>query len=418
MESREVWSTPQFSMKDLFVKAITILHPRRITAQMHEVLKDESIGGRLIIAAAALSMVVINSPLGGAFDEFWKTSLSIGFNDWVLSMDLRHWVNEALMAIFFLVVGLEIKRELTAGELRDKKTALLPVGAAIGGMVFPALIYFAFNPAGEAVAGWGIPIATDIAFAVAVLALLGNRVPTSLKVFLLTLAIVDDIGAITVIALFYAEIINYWFLSASIILILAMVLLRHHLVDRLWVIVVLGVILWVTTHLSGIHASVVGVALGLIAPFTTRKPNVRPVAFRVEYATLPFSTFFVLPVFALANAGFVLSSGSLLSYPSVLIGIIGGLVIGKSLGIVLACWIMTRFNIASLPEGLNMKHVFGAGLIAGIGFTVSIFITKLAFDDNDTLIASAKLAILLASIISATLGVLVIRAVTGKKASP
>lgn len=401
-------------MKDFFVKAITILHPRRITAQMHEVLKDESIGGRLIIAAAALSMVLINSPIGGWFDEFWKTTLSLGFNDWTLSMDLRHWVNEGLMAIFFLVVGLEIKRELTAGELRDKKTALLPVGAAVGGMIFPALIYFVFNPSGEAVAGWGIPIATDIAFAVAVLALLGNRVPTSLKVFLLTLAIVDDIGAITVIALFYAEIINYWFLSASILLLITMVTLRHHLVDRLWVIVLLGVILWVTTHLSGIHASVVGVALGLIAPFTTRKPNVRPVAFRAEYAMLPFSTFFVLPIFALANAGFVLSSGSLFSYPSVLLGVIGGLVIGKSLGIVFACWLMTRFNIAALPTGLTLKHIFGAGLIAGIGFTVSIFITKLAFDDNEALIASAKFAILIASVVSATLGLLVIRAITKK----
>ncbi|MDQ3065059.1 MAG: Na+/H+ antiporter NhaA [bacterium] len=384
------------------------LHPKRVSTIFETFLKDESIGGKLILVAAVLSLIIVNSPLLDEFEHFWHLPLSIGIGGFSLSLDLRHWVNEGLMAFFFLVVGLEIKRELVKGELKDFKNAILPIGAAVGGMIVPALIYLLFNLNSGAIQGWGIPIATDIAFAVAVLSLLSNRVPVSLKIFLLTLAIADDIGAIFVIALFYAEIINYWYLSASFLLAIGIFIFRKRLTFRLGYVVLLGVVLWLTTHLSGIHASIVGAIMGFFAPIAVSKDKVSA-AEKVEKFILPITTFFILPVFAFANAGFIVSADALNSNQSILWGIFGGLVFGKALGIYLASWLLVKLNIASLPQGVTWRHIIGIGFIAGIGFTVSIFITELAFSDNQSFLNTAKMSIFIASAVSALLGYIILR---------
>lgn len=397
-------------MKEKIQKLAVRLHPKRVADVFDTFLKDESIGGKLILIAAVLSLIIVNSPFFGYFDSFWHLPLSLGLGSWSISLDLRHWVNEGLMAFFFLVVGLEIKRELVKGELRDIKTALLPIGAAIGGMVVPALVYLVFNLNSDATQGWGIPIATDIAFAVAVLSLLSNRVPTSLKIFLLTLAIADDIGAIFVIALFYAEIINYWYLAASFVLIVGMFMFRKMLTYRLLFVILLGIMLWLTTHLSGIHASIVGAALGFLAPIG-KSGAPAEVGEKVERFLLPITTFFVLPIFAFANAGFPINAEALASNQMILLGVFSGLVFGKVAGISLASWLLVRYNIAQLPKGVRWPHVIGIGFIAGIGFTVSIFITELAFSASEPFMNTAKLGIFIASIVSALLGYVVLRSV-------
>lgn len=395
-------------MKEKVKNLARKLHPKQVATIFDEFLKDESISGKLILVAALLSLIVVNSPLRDAFNHFWHLPLSLGLGTWSLSLDLRHWVNEGLMAFFFLVVGLEIKRELVKGELRDVQSAILPIGAALGGMIVPALIYLSFNLDTEAVQGWGIPIATDIAFAVAVLSLLSNRVPVSLKIFLLTLAIADDIGAIFVIALFYAEIINYWYLGASFVLAIGIFLFRKQLIYRLLLVSILGVLLWITTHLSGIHASIVGAAMGFLAPVAMSNDRAA-VSERVEKFFLPITTFFVLPIFAFANAGFTISADALMTNQSVLWGVILGLVGGKVIGITFASWLLVKLKAAKLPSDVAWKHIIGVGFIAGIGFTVSIFITELAFSQNQALINTAKIGIFIASAASALLGYLLLR---------
>lgn len=395
-------------MKEKVKNIALILHPKRVATLFDTFLKDETIGGKLILVAALLSLIVVNSPLGDEFSHFWHLPFSIGLGSWSLSLDLRHWVNEGLMAFFFLVVGLEIKRELVKGELKDIKTAILPVGAAVGGMLVPALVYLAFNLDSGAIHGWGMPIATDIAFAVAVLSLLSKRVPVSLKIFLITLAIADDIGAIFVIALFYAEIINYWYLVASFILAIGIYLFRKRLTYRLLLVSLLGVLLWVVTHLSGIHASIVGAVMGLLAPVTVSGGKVG-ITERVEKLFLPITTFFILPVFAFANAGFLISADALTTNQSILWGVFFGLVAGKIIGITLASWLLVKLKVAQLPKGVAWKHIIGIGFIAGIGFTVSIFITELAFSDNQAFINTAKMGIFIASATSALLGYIFLR---------
>lgn len=383
-------------------------HPKHINALLETFLHDESIAGKLILVAAVISLAVVNSPLRDAFEYFWHLPLTLGIDAFSISLDLRHWVNEALMAFFFLVVGLEIKRELTNGELKNIKTAILPIGAAVGGMVFPAIIYLLFNFNSSAIQGWGIPIATDIAFAVAVLSLLSNRIPVSLKIFLLTLAIADDIGAIFVIALFYAEIINYWYLGISFALAWGIFMFRRFLTSRLAMVMGLAFVLWVTTHLSGIHASIVGAVVGLLLP-VTKQLGKTPVAEQFEKMFLPVTTFVILPVFAFANAGFPISAESLTTNQSVFWGIFLGLVLGKLIGITFASWVLVKLDVASLPSGVSWTQIMGIGLIAGIGFTVSIFITELAFADNVLLTNTAKMGIFIASATSALLGYIVLR---------
>lgn len=399
-------------MKEKLKNIAVKLHPKHVATLLETFLKDESIGGKLILVAALLSLLVVNSPLRDAFNNFWHIPLSVGYADWSLTLDLRHWVNEGLMALFFLVVGLEIKRELIKGELRDAKNAILPIGAAAGGMILPALIYLAFNVHTDAFQGWGIPIATDIAFAVAVLSLLSKRVPLSLKIFLLTLAIVDDIGAIFIIALFYAEIINYWYLGVSFLLALSIFIFRKALANQILTVGLLGVLLWMTTHLSGIHASIVGAVMGFLAPVSRRDVGVSE---KVEKTLLPITTFIVLPIFAFANAGFTISADALGANHTVLWGIFLGLVAGKVIGITLASWILVKLKVAKLPNDISWKHIIGVGFIAGIGFTVSIFITELAFLDNHALMNAAKIGIFIASATSALLGYIILRSIRTPK---
>lgn len=403
----KLYFTCKGTMTEKVRHIISRLHKRHVSPLLNTFLSDESISGKLILGAAILSLVVVNSAYYEQYNQFWHQYLSIGIGSWSLSLDLRHWLNEGLMAFFFLVVGLEIKRELVKGELKEFKTAILPIGAAVGGMIVPALVYLLFNYQSDAIRGWGIPIATDIAFAVAILALIGPRVPVSLKIFLLTLAIADDIGAIIVIALFYAEIIHYGYLLASVLIVLGTFTFRKHLGDRLLLVILVGTVLWVTTHFSGIHASIVGAAMGLLAPMDSSKQGAS-VSERVEKLFLPFTTFLVLPLFAFANAGFIFTSDAFGNNQPVLWGILFGLVVGKVVGITAASWLLVKLRVARLPKDVKWGHIVGVGFIAGIGFTVSIFITELAFADNFSLITTAKVSIFIASAVSAAVGTIVL----------
>ncbi len=413
---------------------------RRVGRPVRNFLRIEAAGGLLLILATVVALVWANSPWSHSYHELLETHISIHVGD-LLHLDepLEAWINDALMAIFFFVVGLEIKRELVAGELRDPRAAALPAIAAIGGMVVPALIYVAFAGGGAGADGWGIPMATDIAFAVGVVSLLGNRVPGAMKVFLLTLAIVDDIGAIAVIAIFYTEDLSTGWLLIAVALTMVVVLMR---IARIWYIpvyVLVGTFLWLAVFESGIHATIAGVVLGLITPAVplrddtpdddvhigaaisgqasatvVRRANFElkeqvSVAERLEDVLHPFSSFLIIPVFALANAGIEISGDSLSGALSsdVTLGVVFGLVVGKLAGVSLFTWIAVRSGISRLPRGASFTHVFGLAAIAGIGFTVSLFITGLAFSDP-IVTDEAKLGILAASLIAAIVGSLIL----------
>jgi Na+:H+ antiporter, NhaA family len=362
----------------------------------------EALGGVVLLAATIAALVWANVA-GVSYADVWSHDLTIGWGRFAISEDLLHWVNDGLMTVFFFVVGLEIKRELVRGELRSPRTASLPVLAAVGGMVVPALLYAAVNAGGSGSRGWAIPMATDIAFAVVVLAVLGTRVPKPLKLFLLTLAIVDDIGAIVVIAVFYSEGIAFdWLLGAlgAVTFILCMQRLRmgHPIVY-----VLPAVILWVCTLESGVHATIAGVVLGLLTP--ARPFGGREVIEDLETRLHPWSSFLVIPIFALANAGLNLEPAAMtdaLRSP-IAWGVVVGLVVGKPLGIMLATALGVRFRLGRLAEGLSFKHVMGAGCVAGIGFTVSLFVADLSF--GGALLSEAKTGILVASLVSASTGI-------------
>jgi NhaA family Na+:H+ antiporter len=369
------------------------------TRPLREFLATESSGGIVLLAATIAALLWANL-FGGSYDSFWSTRLDIGF----ISEDVRHWVNDALMTLFFFVVGLEIKRELVSGELKDPRKAMLPVVAAAGGMIGPALIYLALNAGGPGQEGWGIPMATDIAFAVGVLALLGDRVPSGLKVFLLTLAIADDIGAIVVIALFYSSGLDLGWLLAAAGLIPAIVLLLRLRVRWVPLYAVIAIAVWFATFESGIHATIAGVVLGLLTPARDSSA-----AERLGRALHPWSSFVVIPVFALANAGLNLSGDAIgdAFTSTVAIGVAAGLVVGKIVGVSLAALAATRLGVARLPEGVSWRHILGGGAVAGIGFTVSLFITDLAFS-NPAFVAEAKVGILGASVGAGIIGALIL----------
>jgi NhaA family Na+:H+ antiporter len=399
-------------------------------------LDTEASGGVLLIAAAVVAMVWANR-YGTSYERFWHADVVLQIGTFGFEEDLRHFVNDALMAIFFLVVGLEVKRELVTGDLRDRRTAALPVIAAIGGMVLPAAIYAAFNAGGSGVDGWGIPMATDIAFALGILALLGSRIPSGLKLFLLTLAIVDDIGAIVVIAVFYSGDIDLVALTIAVGLAACSVLLRSLRVHWAAVHVALGLTCWFATFESGVHATIAGVVFGLLMPARPLAPaavvrrwsddvsdeptpeelreltavardSVSP-ADRVQHLLHPVSSFLIVPVFALANAGVVIEVGAF-DAPgagAVAIGVVGGLVVGKLLGIIGASWIAVRSRVASLPVDVSWRDLVGAAGLAGIGFTVALFITNLAFEEA-ALQNAAKLAVLIASAVASGVGAAVL----------
>lgn len=412
----------------------------------------QSSGGVLLIFATAIALVWANSPWGESYAALWNTRLSVGVGDLSISKDLTHWVNDGLMAVFFLVVGLEIKREVLVGELSSVRGAALPVAAALGGAVLPALIYLAFNAGREGAAGWGIPMATDIAFALGVLALLGERAPVGLKVFLTALAIVDDILAVFVIALFYTSEISWGALGAGGVFLVALIAANLIGVGRTLVYAALGLGLWLCFLLSGIHATIAGVLLALTVPASSfinpdaflkrgryvldrfetageKGENVlaneerqaallalnhaayrlEPPLHELEHALHPWVAFAIVPVFALANAGVVFGGGAAEALASpVALGIVAGLVAGKQIGVTLFAWLAVKGGISELPEGVSWRHVYGAGWLAGIGFTMSLFITDLAFPDGE-LVAAAKLGILAASLIAGVVGFAVLR---------
>jgi NhaA family Na+:H+ antiporter len=371
-----------------------------------EFVSVEVLGGALLLCATAVALAWANLA-AGSYADVWEHSLTLGRGSLAVTESVREWVNNGPMAVFFFVVGIEIKRELVRGELRDRRTASLPVFAAVGGMAVPALLYLALNPSSPDHRGWAIPMATDIAFAVVVLAVLGSRVPRPLKLFLLTLAIVDDIGAVVVIALFYSHGIAFGWLAAGAGVIAAILGLQRLGMGNPILYVIPAVALWVCLLESGVHAAMAGVILGLLTP--ARPFGGRAVIEQLETRLHLWSSLLVVPLFALANAGveFDVDAVQRAFESRVAWGVAAGLVVGKPLGIMLASAIAVWTGIGRLPEDVSFRRLFGVGMVAGIGFTVSLFVADLAF--TGTRLDDAKFAILLASLASATAGALWIR---------
>ncbi len=365
---------------------------------LREFLHDEAVGGVALLIGAVAALVWANVSPGG-YESFWHTSADVAG----LHLDLRHWINDGLMAVFFFVVGLEIKRELVAGELRDRRAALLPAIAAAGGVALPALLFLAITAGSGHTAGWALPAATDIAFAIGVLALLGDRVPAGAKLFLLTIAIVDDIAAIAIIAVFYTDTIAVGWLLAAAATFAVVAAMRRAGVPWVTAYVLIGIGAWIELHESGVHATIAGVALGLMTPATP--VGGREVLVELEHRLHPISALAIVPLFALANAGVALGGGVIGDAFSSRLAwaVVVGLVVGKTLGIAGGTFLGLRGGWGRLPDGVAHAHVWGLAMLGGIGFTVSLFIAQLAYDDPAT-IATAKIGILAASVIAALLG--------------
>ena len=376
---------------------------RKLPPVGDEFVSVEALASLGLLAVTILALGWANSPWRDAYADLWHTDLTVGTATFGITEDLRHWINDGLMAIFFFVVGLEIKREIVCGDLRDPRRATAPVLAALGGMVVPAAIYLAINVGTGGGEGWGVPIATDIAFALGLLALLGRRLPSGLRLLLLTLAIVDDVGAIIVIAIFYTSAVSLPWLGAAVATVGGIVLMGRLGARSPFAYVAPGVLLWVCTFEAGIHATIAGVVLGLLAP--ARPFRGRPVIDQVEQALHPWTSFVIVPVFALANAGVALSGDALGDATSsrVTWGIVVGLVGGKLLGVFGALVLSTRLGIGTLPDDVRLADTVAVAALAGIGFTVSLFIADLSFAGGP-LLAEAKVGILVASIVSAAVG--------------
>jgi len=409
----------------------------QLPRSMRRFFRTEQAGGVVLLVAVVAAVAWANSPWPESYASLWSTEASLRVGGTELHADLRHVVNEGLMALFFFFVGLEIKRELVVGDLRSWRTAALPAVAALGGMVVPAALYGLVNLGSEGGAGWGVPMATDIAFAVGVVALLGPRFPASLKVFLLSLAIVDDVGAILVIAVFYSDAIEMGALSLGVVLIVVVILLKRARVVWVPAYAVVGTAVWLALFQSGVHPTIAGAILGLLAPAAPLAPaevarewtndlsdepdpdelqtmarlarSTVSVAERLQHALHPLVSFVVLPLFALANAGVALDA-DVLSAPGavrVALGVVVGLVVGKAVGISAFAWLATRVGLGALPPGVSRGQIVGVGLVAGIGFTVSLFVAELAFADPGLQVA-ANAGILAASALASVLGLLVL----------
>ncbi|MGB0732491.1 MAG: Na+/H+ antiporter NhaA [Pontibacterium sp.] len=414
----------------------------RVLSPIEEFIHRQTTSGVLLMLCAVIALIIANSALAEGYHHFFHLYFTLGIEGFALSKTLHHWINDGLMAIFFLVVGLELKRELLVGELANLKQALLPILAAVGGMIVPALIYFAINPTGHTAIGWGIPMATDIAFALGALALLGKRVPQSLLMFLIAVAIVDDLGAVTVIALFYTETLNMTALGLAGFFAFLLVCLNLGGVRRLLPYLLIGAFLWVAMLKSGVHATLAGVILAFIIPMKPKydpkrflsmidqrvdkikaayrkndsiisndplRSHVRALSEGAYHVQAPAqilenklhlpSAYIVIPIFALANAGVAIdfgAIGSVLLHP-VTMGIGIGLVVGKLLGIAGFTWLAVKLGICELPKDVSMNHVVGMALMGGIGFTMSIFIAELGFADYPLELLMAKSGILFAS---------------------
>ncbi len=430
--------------------------PSRVVRPLQRLMQVETSSAVAILVATIAAVVVANTGLVDVYHHFWESTVALDVaGTTLIELTWHEIVNDALMALFFLLVSLEIKREMVFGELRDPRAAALPIIAAVGGMVVPALIYVVFNAGGEHLRGWGIPMATDIAFAVAVITSLGSRVPLGARLFLLTLAIVDDLGAILVIAVFYTSGIKLAWLLAAVGAVVVAVLLQRVRVRALWVYIALGVLCWLALHESGVHATIAGVAFGLITPAYALLParrypeiarqlvdevvernedgvvtseehelnehslrEIRRLSretqsplHRVETQLTPFVAFGIVPIFAFANAGIEFPSvpaSEWLTDPVVL-GIALGLVVGKTVGIFGASWLTVRSGIARYPTGMTQTHLLGVAMTAGIGFTVAIFVANLAFTDDPAITEVAKLGIMLGSVFAAVVGFLILR---------
>lgn len=423
-----------------------------VTDPLNRMLEAAPAGGLVLLICAAIALVWANSPWAHGYHALWDTRISIGLDSELASMTLHDIVNDGLMAVFFFLVGLEIKREILVGELATMKQAALPVAAALGGMIVPAMIFVAFNVSSHATRGWGIPMATDIAFALGVLALLGDRMPASLRVFLSALAIADDLGAVLVIALFYTATISWAALAAAAALLSLSIMANAAGVRATWAYAVIGLALWVAVFLSGVHATVAGVLLALTIPTRTRidesaflagardalaefhdahtpektvlssrahqvalerldilADHAQAPLIRLEHGLTGVVNFAIMPIFALANAGVPLAGSGHLTTSPVALGVLAGLLIGKPIGISLATWASVRSGVASVPSDVTHRMLFGVSLLGGIGFTMSLFIAGLAFGGSPELLTAAKLGTFTASLLAGVAGWLVLR---------
>jgi NhaA family Na+:H+ antiporter len=424
--------------------SIERIRPDRVLKPFQEFFRQEAAGGLVLLACTVLALLLANSPLAGEYHDFWQIEIRAGVGPWNIAKPLHVWINDGLMAIFFFAVGLEIKREVLVGELASMRKAMLPIAGAVGGMLVPALIFLIFNAGHPGANGWGIPMATDIAFALGILALLGKRACLSLKIFLTALAIVDDIGAVLVIAFFYTATLSVAALGTAALFLAGLIAANRIRVDNPLVYTVLGIGLWASFLQSGIHPTVAGVIIAMTIPARPRlnvdqflqqsrkdldvfrdadSPEkhilgnekrrrsaaslsrtgrlVQTPLQRIEHELHPWVIFVIMPVFALANAGLHLGSdiGSALS-DRVSLGIIAGLVIGKQAGILLFSWFAVKARLAALPGDISWKDIYAAGWLGGMGFTMSLFIADLAFGESSHLVL-AKVAILAATVISA-----------------
>lgn len=432
MFTRSRWSRSRFR------RASTPTLTSAIARPVREFLATEAGGGVVLLGAAVVALVWANSPWQGGYRTLWSTNLSLGVGGYSIDGALRLWVNEGLMTVFFLVVGLEIRRELASGELQDRRRAALPVLAAVGGMLVPALLYLVVNAGGRGARGWGIPMATDIAFSLGVVALLGRRVPSSLRLFLLTLAVADDLGALVVLVAFYSTSVSVRALLVAAALVLLVVVLKRMGLRSAPLFVAVGVAMWLALREAGVNPTLAGVAMGLLAPVEPALPEHAIATMRhqladvstvdaardtarlaresvsvvewLEHLLHPWASYVVVPVFALANVGVVIGADLVesTSRSPVALGVLLGKVVGKALGITAFTWIACRLGLGSLPVDVRWRQVVGIGMVAGVGFTVSLFFVDLSFADPD-LQDQAKLAVLVASAAAAGLGALLLR---------
>lgn len=376
-------------------------------------ISKETLSGFILFIATVLAVTIANSTLSSFYFELFSTQLGITFGKFSASMSLIHWINDVLMAIFFLVVGLEIKREMLIGELSSIKKASFPIIAAIGGMIVPALMYISLNP--THLSGFGIPMATDIAFALGILSLLGKRVNSAVKLFLVTLAVVDDLGAIVVVAVFYtSELYFEYFLYAFIVYVLIL-FLNYKNVQKLFPYIILGIFLWIFIHKTGIHSTIAGVLLAFAIPLN-KKANLEesvenlsvdnPLV-KLEHALHNFSAFFIMPLFAFANAGVIIDFSTVVEYKLLVLGVSLGLILGKPIGIFSFTYLAVKLKISAKPQNVTWKEVISVGFLGGIGFTMSIFISQLAFSDQN-IVSAIKIGIFASSIIASIIGSILI----------
>ncbi len=379
---------------------------QKITKGFISFFKLEAASGIVLLFAAIIALIISNSELSDLYFSTLDKYLFIGINNFGLKLSVLHWINDALMAIFFFFVTLEIKREFLQGELSNIKQALLPIIAAVGGMLVPALIYVFINLGdGETLKGWAIPSATDIAFSLGVLSLLGSRVPLSLKVFLTALAIIDDLGAIVIIALFYSGDLSFKYLSLMLLAFIVLLIINKFNIKKFLPYLIVGIFLWDFTHNSGIHATIAGVLLAMTIPHRKKKDKDFSLLIKVEHMISPYVAFGIMPIFAFANAGVSLEGLSLSSLlDKVPLGIVLGLFVGKQLGVFIFSYASIKLKIAQMPSNTSWYNFYGVGVLTGIGFTMSLFVGNLAFAENLQYMDGVKIGVLTGSLLSTLFG--------------